>query len=106
MFWIENDEEETEYRSSSVGSLIFDVGGREVLRFNPDGSTFVHGQLTDIRHDIYDAMREYLGLPSIDELAELDEEQTAEEGCPHCGHRGEFVNMALVCPDHGPFGGL
>ena len=25
--------------------------------------------------------------------------------CPKCGHRGEFIAMALCCPTHGMFGG-
>lgn len=28
------------------------------------------------------------------------------QGCPKCGHEGNFVVMALVCPTHGAFGGL
>ncbi len=27
------------------------------------------------------------------------------EGCPKCGHLGDFVRMALCCPAHGIFGG-
>lgn len=25
--------------------------------------------------------------------------------CPSCGHSGEWINMALVCPEHGRFAG-
>ncbi len=28
-----------------------------------------------------------------------------EDGCPKCGHPGEFIRMALCCPEHGVFGG-
>ncbi len=28
-----------------------------------------------------------------------------KEGCPKCGHQGNFVRMALCCPHHGVFGG-
>lgn len=27
------------------------------------------------------------------------------EGCPLCGHKGNFVRMSLMCPEHGVFGG-
>jgi len=27
------------------------------------------------------------------------------EGCPICGHAGNFVRMSLMCPHHGVFGG-
>jgi len=26
--------------------------------------------------------------------------------CPQCGKEGKFIKMALVCPDHGVFGGI
>lgn len=26
-------------------------------------------------------------------------------GCPKCGNPGKFIRMALVCPNHGAFGG-
>lgn len=25
--------------------------------------------------------------------------------CPKCGVHGQFIKMALCCPEHGPFGG-
>ncbi len=28
------------------------------------------------------------------------------DGCPKCGHAGNFVRMALTCPEHGMFGGM
>lgn len=28
-----------------------------------------------------------------------------EDGCPKCGHPGDFVRMALCCPSHGFFAG-
>lgn len=35
----------------------------------------------------------------------LDFPKKKEEGCPKCGHLGNFVRMALCCPIHGMFGG-
>jgi len=33
---------------------------------------------------------------------ELKEEKIAKEGiCPRCGNEGTWVNLALVCPEHG-----
>ena len=29
-----------------------------------------------------------------------------QEGCPKCGNPGEFIRMALCCPEHGFFGGI
>ncbi len=29
-----------------------------------------------------------------------------KDGCPKCGHAGDFVRMALTCPQHGMFGGM
>jgi len=25
------------------------------------------------------------------------------KGCPKCNHRGEWINLGLTCPVHGPF---
>lgn len=36
----------------------------------------------------------------------INEGSTGAEGCPQCGHRGDFVRMALCCPIHGCFGGI
>ncbi len=30
---------------------------------------------------------------------------TKKDGCPKCGHEGNFVRLALTCPEHGAFGG-
>ncbi len=35
----------------------------------------------------------------------IEPNQGVTEGCPKCGHMGEFVRMALCCPTHGVFGG-
>jgi hypothetical protein len=113
MFLWPPDDEEIEYISASSGALIFEVAGKEVLRFNPDGSVFVNGQLNSVDDDIYDAVRAYLKLPPVDQLKDLDPAvdppaptKTDQGGCPLCNHRGDFVNMSLVCPTHGPFGGI
>lgn len=29
----------------------------------------------------------------------------AKDGCPKCNHRGDWINLALVCPVHGKFAG-
>jgi hypothetical protein len=29
----------------------------------------------------------------------------AKGTCPKCGNEGNFVQMALICPEHGAFGG-
>lgn len=43
------------------------------------------------------------------DLADADADLKAKwkkEGlCPECGHRGEWINFALVCPKHGKFAG-
>ncbi len=110
MFLFPPDDEEIEYVSASSGALIFEVNGKEVLRFNPDGSVFVNGTLNSVDDDIYDAVRAYLKLPPVDQLKDLAQvdvlNDEAVSGCPKCGDPGNFVGMSLVCPTHGPFGGI
>lgn len=36
----------------------------------------------------------------------FNEGQTPSDGCPKCGHDGEWVRTALVCPTHGFFAGF
>jgi len=36
---------------------------------------------------------------------EAIQERKLSGDCPKCGHRGEFIRMALCCPQHGVFGG-
>ncbi len=111
MFLWPPDDEEIEYVSSSAGALIFEVNGKEVLRFNPDGSVFVNGTLNSVDDDIYDAVRAYLKLPPVEELKDLEPPTIVDvvkddDGCPQCGDPGSFFGMSLVCPAHGPFGGI
>lgn len=107
MFLFPPDDEDIEYVSSSSGALVFEVGGKEVLRFNPDGSVFVNGKLNSVDDDIYDAVRAYLNLPPVDQVqTTVGTSIQIQEGCPKCNDPGSFVGMALVCPLHGTFGGI
>lgn len=35
----------------------------------------------------------------------LKEKRKIDGVCPECGHKGDWVNLALVCPEHGRFAG-
>jgi|SRR5688572_18282968 len=38
-------------------------------------------------------------------IAPQSAKKTLHENCPKCGHRGQFIRMALVCPTHGVWAG-
>jgi len=43
-------------------------------------------------------------FPEANPCAEI-KVATKPVGCPRCGHAGDFIRMALCCPQHGVFGG-
>ncbi len=45
-------------------------------------------------------------IPPVSTKPLTQREMRKKDGtCPDCGHRGEWTNMALVCPQHGKFMG-
>jgi hypothetical protein len=47
------------------GSLSFNVGGKEVIRFDPDGKVTVRGEPAGYAKDILDGLREFLRLAKV-----------------------------------------
>lgn len=48
--------------TEAAGSLMFNVGGESVLKFQPDGKVFVRGEEVDDNKVIYAQLCEWLGM--------------------------------------------
>jgi hypothetical protein len=108
-------------RAERTGDLCAEaLAGAEVKKFSPKPGDifFVTLKSDDIdeltvrrcreawKKQIPDNRGIFFGM-GIDDAVEVelkDQAQLRQEGlCPQCGMQGQYLNLALCCPEHGPY---
>jgi len=71
----------------------------------PSDADEMEALIQQVRRELEEVRKSEAGPPAYPQGFRI-EPRAKPEGCPKCGHRGDFVRMALCCPEHGPFGGI